>query len=324
MKLITVVSEYENLQKVPQKALEGKVATWWWGNKETGALSSIHLLVEPEKSQAMLDVLHGLLGPKGRIVVSQTEAVLPRPSETEKDVGRKKDAVVTTREELYENVEKSAHLDRNYILLVVLSTFVASIGLIRDNLAVIIGAMVIAPLLGPNIALALSTALGDTSLLWKSLKSSFVGLGIAVLLSLLFGVIWPESVLSREILARTDVGFDSIALALASGAAAALSLTTGLSSVLVGVMVAVALLPPAVSFGLLLGGGFYDTAFGAGLLLAVNIVCVNLAAKLVFFMQGIKPRTWLQHEQARQSTTTYLIVWLFSLLFIIMAIYWGR
>ena len=66
-------------------------------------------------------------------------------------------------------------------------------------------------------------------------------------------------------------------LALASGAAA-LSLTTGLSSVLVSVMVAVALLPPAVTLGLMLGYGDFNLALGAGLLLAINLVCVNMVS----------------------------------------------
>ncbi|MDZ7803496.1 DUF389 domain-containing protein [Thiohalophilus sp.] len=82
---------------------------------------------------------------------------------------------------------------------------------------------------------------------------------------------------SQELLLRTDVGLEGIALALASGMAAGLSLTSGVSATLVGVMVAVALLPPAATLGLMLGAGNYQYALGALLLLAVNVVCVNLA-----------------------------------------------
>ena len=73
-----------------------------------------------------------------------------------------------TREELYNEIEKGAKLDGNYLLLVFLSTIVATIGLVENNVAVIIGAMVIAPLLGPNIALAFSTSLGDTRLMLRA------------------------------------------------------------------------------------------------------------------------------------------------------------
>ncbi|MBC8316366.1 MAG: TIGR00341 family protein [Desulfobulbaceae bacterium] len=321
MKLITVISDPINIKEVPAIATKNNIESWWWGSREPGGANSIYLLAEHEQSQSLLDSLYGVLGPKGKIIISVPEAVLPRPVESDTAVKKKKDSTTTTREELYENVVKGADLDGTYLLLVVLSTFVAAIGLIKDNLAVIVGAMVIAPLLGPNIALALSTALGDNKLLWRALKSNFVGLGVAILLSYLFGIIWPESVLSTEILARSDVGFDSVALALASGAAAVLSMTTGLSSVLVGVMVAVALLPPAVSMGLLFGGGHISEALGSGLLLAVNIACINLSAKIVFFLKGIKPRTWLQLEKAKQSTAAYLFFWIISLGVLILAIY---
>ena len=122
-------------------------------------------------------------------------------------------------------------------------------------------------------------------------------------------------------MSRTDVGLDSLALALASGAAAALSLSTGLSSVLVGVMVAVALLPPAATFGLMLGHGEFQLALGALLLLAANVVCVNLATKVVFMIKGISPRTWFMKEKARQRMYIYIALWLFSLLVLSVIIY---
>lgn len=114
------------------------------------------------------------------------------------------------------------------------------------------------------------------------------------------GIIWPFNITSPEIASRTVVGLDSVALALASGAAAALSLTTGLSSVLVGVMVAVALLPPAVALGLMLGHGHFDLAVGAGLLLAVNLVCVNLSSKVVFLLKAYAQGAGMKKK--RQNT----------------------
>jgi uncharacterized hydrophobic protein (TIGR00341 family) len=199
------------------------------------------------------------------------------------------------------------------VLLVVLSTIVAGIGLAEDNVAVIIGAMVIAPLLGPNIAFAFATSLGDKALTVEALLTDLAGLGIALLLSLIIGLIWPIDLSSPEILARTNVDLASVALALASGAAAVLSLTTGLSSALVGVMVAVALLPPTAVLGMMLGHGRWELAGGAALLLAVNVVCVLVSAKVVFLVRGVKPRTWLDTERARQSRILYLGLWVLLL-----------
>jgi uncharacterized hydrophobic protein (TIGR00341 family) len=210
---------------------------------------------------------------------------------------------------------------------VVLSTLVAAIGLIEDNVAVVIGAMVIAPLLGPIIALAFSSSLGDGQLMWRALRTAALGLGVALLVSLIIGIFWPVDigrghmlVASAEIIARTDVGMDGIALALASGAAAVLSLTTGLSTTLVGVMVAVALLPPTATTGLLLGGGHPEMALGALLLLAVNVVSVIVAAKTVFMFKGVYPRTWYERNKARQSIRLYGLFWGALLVLLILVV----
>ncbi len=294
----------------------------WLGPVGEDGRKTAHILVKPERTQTVLDALQGILSGtvNPRIIVIPVEASLPRPQK-EDVVNDKASSVTASREEIYSSIEKKARLDNNFLVLVFLSTIVAAIGLIEDNVAVVIGAMVIAPLLGSNLALALGTALGDTSLMWRSLTTNLAGLGLAILISILIGMLWSVNVASQELVARTDVGLDSIALALASGAAAVLSVTIGLPSVLVGVMVAVALLPPSATLGLMLGSGQYDLATGAGLLLAVNIVCVNLAAKLVFLIKGVRPRTWLEKQKARQSMATYIVIWFVSLLILVVAIY---
>lgn len=84
-------------------------------------------------------------------------------------------------------MEKNSRLDLNFVVLVLLSTTVAAIGLIENNAAVVIGAMVIAPLLGSNLAFGLGTALGDISLMWKSALTNTAGIALAVALSLVIG-----------------------------------------------------------------------------------------------------------------------------------------
>ncbi len=112
-----------------------------------------------------------------------------------------------------------------------------------------------------------------------------------------------------------------MAIALASGAAASLSLVSGTTSVLVGVMVAVALMPPAVTIGLMLSIREYDLALGAALLLTVNIVCINLSSKLVFLFRGIKPRKWLDAHKAKQSRLLYIVIWIVMLVLLLVTIY---
>lgn len=321
MKVIEVLTPSGHTDTLRSIAEQIGAVDCWVGPEGEDGRRMTHILLADEKTQKMLDALQSALAAADNthITLSPVEASLPRPAVNPDE--EKVRSVIASRESLYEEIEKNARLDRNYLLLVIFSTVVAAIGLIEDNIAVIIGAMVIAPLLGPNIALALGTALGDTHLIRRSLLTNAAGLGLAIGMSVLIGVLSSSSIYSHELLSRTTVGLDSIVLALASGAAAVLSLTTGLPTVLVGVMVAVALLPPAATFGFMLGAMQFDLAAGAGILLAVNVVCVNLAAKIVFLAQGLRPRTWVEKAKARQSTKAYILIWIVSLLILVGLIY---
>jgi uncharacterized hydrophobic protein (TIGR00341 family) len=321
MRLIEVVADAGHTDTLVSLAEQQGATDLWWGAEAEDGRRTFRLLVADRSRQAVMDALQALFSGSEnfRIVILPVDAVLPRPVDEETE---RHERVTATREELYSQIEKGARADSNFVLLTVLSTIVAAIGLIEDNVAVVVGAMVIAPLLGPNIALAFATSLGDSQLALAAFKTNLIGLALAFAIAVTIGLLWPLNLASEEILSRTDVGLDGVALALASGAAAVLSLTTGLSSTLVGVMVAVALLPPTATLGMLIGSGQWQLAGGASLLLAVNVVCVILAAKVVFFAKGVKPRTWLEKRQARQSRLFYGLLWalLLAVLLVVIAV----
>ncbi|NNJ90878.1 MAG: TIGR00341 family protein [Gammaproteobacteria bacterium] len=320
MKYVEVIADTGSADTIFAISEKVKAQDFRLGLPGDDGMQQMRMLVNDSSLQETLDTLQHVLGAQtsARIVVLAVEAYLPKPEE---DQNLKEGSTSIARESLYQEVIKGARIDLNFFLLVILSTVVASIGLIEDNIAVVIGAMVIAPLLGPNLALSLGTALGDAALMQKSIKTLGLGIFIAIGISVNIGWFWPGELASDELMARTEANLDSIALALASGAAATLSLTTGLSSVLVGVMVAVALLPPAVTLGIMLGKGEIQLAIGAGLLLAINIVCVNLASKLVFILKGFRPRTWLEKERAKSAMWRYLLGWVFTLIALSFFIY---
>ncbi len=322
MKYVEIIADAGSSDTVTAIAEKVKAQDFRLGVAGEDGMRQMRMLVSDDKLQPALDILQNVLGaqPTARIAVLSVETSLPIPEEEKR---KKENSAVETRESLYEEVQKSTRLDLNYAVLIMLSTVVAAIGLIQNNVAVVIGAMVIAPLLGPNLALSLGTALGDIPLVRKSVRTLLAGILLAVFLSAAVGSLCPPDLSGPELMSRTDAGLDSVVLALASDAAAALSLTTGLSNVLVGVMVAVALLPPAATLGIMLGQGNTGPAAGAGLLLAVNIVCVNMASKIVFFVKGIHPRTWLEKEKARRAMVVYLLAWLVTL-FILMLIIYAR
>jgi uncharacterized membrane protein len=83
-------------------------------------------------------------------------------------------------------------------------------------------------------------------------------------------------------------------------------------------------LPPAATLGMMLGSGKLSFALGAALLLAVNVVCVNLASKVVFLVKGVKPRSWLEKQKAQQSVTMYILVWVAILMVLVAVIYLRR
>ena len=287
-RLIEVTASSAHLDTVTAIAETNEVSFYRVGPELEGRVT-VAMLAGPGERQAILDSLQtGLaVSDDWRVLVLPLEAVIPTPPEPAEDRTRRRGPRPSeSREELYNDTERGAHCDVNFLLLVFLSTLVAAIGLTADNVAVVIGAMVIAPLLGPNLALILAAALGDRGLLWRAVKTNLIGVSLALVISIVIGALLPVDLQSKELLDRTSVGAEGMMLALASGAAAALCMTSGLSTTLVGVMVAVALLPPTATLGIMLGAGQPALAWGAALLLAVNVVSVNLAGQIVFLLRG--------------------------------------
>lgn len=291
------------------------------------------IVVAKGSGQKLLDDLQNLFGssPDWRVTVLPVEASMPRPPEpTKEEKAAAKEAakleadkasqqkMTSLREELYQKIDAGCKLNLDYIILTILSTIVAAIGLNYDNVAIVIAAMVIAPLLGPILAFSLATALGDLSLMWRATKSAIVGLGIGFGLAAATTIFMPINLDSVELMSRTVIGPEVIILALASGAAAALSMSTGLSSALVGVMVAVALLPPAVASAMFLGIGDYTNAAGAALLLGINVVCAVLSAQLIFVWKGVRPRGWLSQQKAAKAVKVNAALWVALLAVLIL------
>jgi len=328
VQLITKSDHNKTLDKIRKRF---NLSDTWQHQMSDGRICN-QFAIETAQSQALLDVLHPILehDSSARIVVLPVETILPtpttpdpnsNPSSKTQELSRK---TGISREELLDDIRKNVQLDSTFIWLVILSTIVAAVGLITNNEAVLIGAMVIAPFLGPNIALAFANAIGDASLLWRALRINMIGFGITLAMATGLGIFWPHPLEAPEILSRTYVGLSGVVLALASGAAGVLALVSGVSGVLVGVMVAVALLPPATTLGLMLGAAQWDNALGAGLLLATNVICVNLAANLVFLTKGIRPRKWYEQRKAVITSRLHLAIWLFMLCAVLATIYLSR
>lgn len=297
-----------------------------WHETLDDGRSLLCLLLEADQTGPIVDQFEKRFGsePHFKLVILQVDAALPRKdAEAEKPKAEEstKTASALSRQELLEEIHDMSRLSRVFLATVVLSTIVAAVGLLQDNVAVIIGAMVIAPLLGPNVAMAFGTTLGDPQLIKQAFISTLAGFLIALVIAIGLALtlkVDPASI--DEIVNRTHVSLSDIVLALAAGAAGVLVLTSGTSTALVGVMVAVALLPPTVVLGLMLGSGEWALASGAALLLATNVICVNLAGVVTFLVQGVRPLTWWESDRAKKSSRIAVALWMILLGILVVVI----
>lgn len=223
------------------------------------------------------------------------------------------------REKVIAEIRPMASPGFDFFFLVVLSCSIATLGLITNSPAVIIGAMLVAPLMSPIIGIGLASITGDARLLENAIGALLRGAALAVLLSAivtrvnLYLPILSLQELPGEILARTHPSPIDLGIALAGGLAAAYALTQPqLSAALPGVAIATALMPPLCTVGIGLALGRMDVAGGALLLFITNAVTIAFAAVLVFFLLGFggsnvrdKPR--LPHSLLLSASLTLVL-----------------
>ena len=322
LRLIELAIPSQEIQRIPALLKDIRIIQIWTPGS-AGAGDHVRILLDAEHAEGLSDVLVRHFGSREnfRLISLPVEATVPPvepPAESKAPVGEtaapaKGGTPRISREELYEDLEQASRLTPVYIVTIVLSTVVAAVGLIRGDIAIVIGAMVIAPLLGPNVALSLASTLGDPDLARRSLRTIGVGVATAAALSLLLGAVLTIDPFSPELAARTRAGVGDVILALAAGSAGTLAFTSGVPAVVVGVMVSVALLPPLVVAGLLAGAGYGMQATGAFILILTNVTCINLAAVATFLVLKVRPRTWWEEERARKATRLAVATWVIML-----------
>ncbi|WP_254829639.1 TIGR00341 family protein [Haloglomus salinum] len=212
--------------------------------------------------------------------------------------------------ELRETAESLASTPSTYVTLTVVSAVVATAGLLLDSPATVVGSMVIAPLIGPAMAAAVGTVIDDGDLFRRGVKFQALGVVLSVLAATAFAFLVESTNLVQvtdpraieQVRERLAPDFLSLAVALGAGTAGAVSLTTGVSTALVGVMIAVALIPPAATVGIGIAYGLETVALSAGVLTLVNLLSIELAALVVLYYAGYTPEGFLRAKGARMAT----------------------
>lgn len=189
--------------------------------------------------------------------------------------------------------------DTIYWIELTLATVIATFGLLQDNVAVIIGAMLIAQLLNPIQGVAMGIATGRSKQFINSLKFLFKSSIVAILVSLIFATIVPLKAETAQILMRTEPTLLDFFIAIASGVIAFMALSySRLTKSVAGVAMAAALLPPLCVIGIELAFSNFYSVLGSSLLYATNLLAIILVGILLFFLFGFSP-----HQQDEQKTT---------------------
>lgn len=267
-----------------------------------------------EEFSALVVALNAVLPP----VLETADTRLPLletqrpPSRLEEFFSRER----LSTDELYDDIEESVELRPTYLLTVILSAVIAALGMRSGQTAVVIGAMVIAPFLGPAMGIAMAGTVGNWLLGRRAATTLAVGVAAALLASFVAGFFVEIDPTVPELLNRSVVQPSDVALALASGAAGVLAFSRGSGLALVGVMIAVALVPPIAAAGLFFSQGLYDLGWNALFLFGVNFVSINVAGIVMFLVQGLPPKSW-------RMTSGILMIWA-AILSLFVAMIVGR
>ena len=192
--------------------------------------------------------------------------------------------------EVAQAVYENGGLNGRYLMMTVISASIAALGLMLSSPAVVIGAMLVSPMMGPIVALGFSLALLDWSELKQSLTALGVGVGLALFVAILLTLLSPLKEPTAEILARTRPNFFDLLIAVFSGVAGAYAVIRQRGETIIGVAIATALMPPVATVGFGLGTGDLSIAGGAFFLFMTNLVAIALAATVTAGFYGFRPR----------------------------------
>ncbi|MGQ2931863.1 MAG: DUF389 domain-containing protein, partial [Sphingopyxis sp.] len=185
--------------------------------------------------------------------------------------------------------------DKKFLLLIILAAAIATLGLLQSSTAVVIGAMLVSPLMGPIMGLGFGLATIESHLIKRSLVTLAAGMAVAILVAALIIWVSPIADVTPELRARTQPTLLDLGVAVVGGIAGVYAIMRKLSGVMVGVAIATALVPPlsTVAFGLVTGR--MDFALGASLLFLTNTLAIAFAATIVARLNHFGPSLTRQH-----------------------------
>lgn len=197
------------------------------------------------------------------------------------------------RADLYRRLRESTRAELDFHLRIGLSATIAALGMLLNSPAVIIGAMLVAPLMSATLAVGLGVTSGDGRLVRRATLRTLQGALIVVVIAALVAWVDPAAAITSEVAARARPTLLDLGVALASGMAGAYAVSRkDVQEALPGVAIAVALVPPLAAVGISLALGEWRVAAGALLLYATNMVSIAGVGGFTFLLMGFRPRIW--------------------------------
>lgn len=215
---------------------------------------------------------------------------------------------VPERSQVYSQMRHSAKADADFYAYISLSSAIAILGLLLNSAAVIIGAMLVAPLMSPILAIAQGIVQGNLGMIRRAGATTFKGSSLAIGVATLIAAMFPDLLPTDQILSRTAPNLLDLGVALAAGGvgAWAVSRASG-AAALPGVAIAVALVPPLCVVGYGLGTNQFWTSGGAFLLFLTNLAAIVLVGALVFVLFGFRPTRVEREAQVRKAAVVSLL-----------------
>lgn len=321
------------------KVLEKKEIVGKWKISNDNGYSRYTIVIEDKNIEMIRDYVSKLLkfdveiesikDVKNIMMLESIDGFLPKIKEVEEGVVptkkiSKKIVDRISTEELYEIITDSNSLNSNFILNVILASIVCSVGIIKEDLGILIVATAITPFLGAIIGYSFGISIGDEIVIKKSLKTIFFGFLISFLIGIVIGILWSHLPNTYQIDPNKKLFYDmhinqyTFILALASGASASLAITSGLSTIMASFMVSASLLPNVTISGILLSNGFFKMFLDSFLLLILNLTSIIFTSQIIFAIKKIKPKTKEAVENAKDNRARNLTVFFIILVLLII------
>ncbi len=193
-------------------------------------------------------------------------------------------------EDLFKVLRENAEATSIFVVMMILSTLIASFGLFGNSSPVIIGAMILAPIISPIVSFSMGMVRYDVNMLKTGVITIFIGTAVSLVFAAGVSLIIPLKVLTPEINARLSPTLLDMGIAVASGIAAAYAhAKSGIAKSLAGVAIAVALVPPLAVAGIGIGWWDWDVFSGAFLLYLTNLAGIIMFAGITFLLLGFAP-----------------------------------